>query len=164
MKKFVCSVCGKEHEDLSKYIECVNFCAGNLLKEQDRIREEYLEKMNAALNRVKSAEEYYKDQLRLFMNEYPDEYEKHFGSKPNDSSKNINNSRAVVDTPDVLNDFNWLDGLNDIVFSSTTDKDGSVKTNTMINGKNVDSDKALKKLKSNPETQHIAKLLDLIMD
>lgn len=164
MKKFVCSVCGKEHEDLTSYMNCVNFCAGNLLKEQERIREEYLENMNAALNRVKSAEEYYKDQLRTFMNEYPDEYKKHFGSEKTSSEKDINNSNNKTDVPDVLNDFNWLDELNDIVFSSITDKDGSVKTNTMINGKDVDSDKALKKLKSNPETQHIAKLLDLIMN
>ncbi len=77
--KYKCSICGKEYSNVDDYLKCVTKCAADLKKNQQE--KERLEKINAALNGVKQAEQYFQQKLKEFKEEYPDEYKLNFGDK-----------------------------------------------------------------------------------
>ena len=82
MNKYVCSICGETFSDMNEYSKHVVDCvknANNKIEEEKKAQ--YLEKVNAAINKVKKAEDYYKEQLEKFKSEFLDEYEVNFGKK-----------------------------------------------------------------------------------
>ena len=77
MKKFTCSICGKEFNDVALYVSHVSKCAEEYKKKEA----EDLQKLNEDLNRVKSAKAYYESQLEMFKENHPDAYKLNFGEK-----------------------------------------------------------------------------------
>ena len=82
-EKYVCGICGKTHYSLDDYLTCVAKCGEKLKaiekEKEEKAEKERLEKINAALNRIKQAKSYYEEQLAKFQKEYPDEYKLNFG-------------------------------------------------------------------------------------
>ena len=92
--KFVCSICGEEYNSLDKYLECVSKCVAEV-KDMRKAEEKQkrLEEVNSALSKVKAAKAYYEEQLALFKEKYPEEYDMNFGVK--NAYKNSDNDTKV---------------------------------------------------------------------
>lgn len=74
--KFKCDICGESIIGLDEYVKHVKACAD---KEKAKTNEEYLNKLNSAINKVKQAKAYYDDCLKEFKQKYPKEYDLNFG-------------------------------------------------------------------------------------
>lgn len=150
-KKFVCSICGKEHFTLDAYMNCVSKCGENAKAVQKAEAEkERLVKMNAALNRVKEAKKYFEEQLAKFEKEYPAEYKLNFGEKDTCKDDCKCSSKPKTNTKS-----------EKIELAYEADKNGKAKMTAKVNGKDV-SDEALADLLADPETRFIAQLLGLV--
>lgn len=150
MKNYVCGICGTEHFNLDAYMKCVSKC-GETLKAEQKAKEdlERLEKMNAALNRVKEAKKYFEEQLAKFEKEYPSEYQLNFGEKH--KYPNLIKSNLV-----------GYGRAGDAEFTYEQKGNGKPKITAKINGKEVDNEELKNDLLKNPETKYIAEMLGLI--
>lgn len=146
MKNYVCGICGKKYESLDYYMDCVSKCGEKLKAEQKAEAEkERLEKVNAALNRIKEAKKYWEGQLDKFKEEYPEEYKLNFGDVkgvcPHDCKGNASDTKE--ETVKVL-------------YEKKNDEDPIIKMK--VNGKDVSAEK----LFEDPDCRYIAKLLGLV--
>ena len=152
MSDFICGICGTEHRELGDYMKCVTKCGEKALASQKAEEEKKrLEKMNAALNRVKEAKKYFEEQLAKFEKEYPAEYKLNFGKKDKckgDCKCSNDKSKSDVKT-------------ETIELAYKTDKNGKPNVTAKLNGKDV-TDEALTDLLNDPETRFIAQMLGLI--
>lgn len=154
MTKFVCSICGKEYDNLTAYMACVSKCGEALLqKQKEAEQKKRLEEVNAGLNRIKEAEKYLKDVKEEFKNKFPKEYDLNFGvscdaCESRDCEKTT--VKSGIDKKDVsLVELSYVD-----------DGNGKPKFDAKVNGKNVDND-SLSKLIDDPYMNYIAKMLKL---
>ena len=83
--KFVCSVCGKEYNNLDSYLECVSECVSEVkaMREAEE-QQKRLEEVNAALNRIKAVKKNYEKLLDDFEKKYPEEYKMNFWEEDTD--------------------------------------------------------------------------------
>lgn len=128
-EKYVCGICGTAYSDLDDYLNCVSKC-GEKLKEN-----KHLEEVNAALNGVKQAKNYYEQKLDEFKQKYPKEYAVNFGTG---SDKKITSKSVEV--------------------SYENNGKDKPKMSAKVDGKEKD----IKTLLNDPETKFIAQLLGLI--
>lgn len=140
-ENFVCSICGASHNDLDTYLKCVSKCGANLkAKKAAEEKQKRLEKVNAALNRVKEAKKYYEEQLEKFEKEYPEEYKLNFGKNTcrcKDSDKNTKSETVEL--------------------SYKNNGKDEPKVNAKVNGEDV----SINRLLSDPYCKYIAKMLRL---
>lgn len=135
MKEYTCSICGRQYSELDKYIECVAEC-GKKIKENKKNEE-----INAAFNRVRQAEKYFKEQKDSFKKKFPEAYEFTFGK---DSAK-----ETVSD-------------VNSIYISYEKIGTNEPKTTVKVNGKGTSADKYKKTLFADPNVKYIAELLGVV--
>ena len=148
MKNYTCAICGMEHFTLDGYLACVSKCGEELKKQKENKR---LEEVNAALNRVKQAKDYYEKQLVEFKEKYPEEYKLNFGTKDTEKC-NCKHKSANNDGLD-----NWLDDITTISCEINEKGKPVIKTN----GKEV-TNEFVKDLFNDPELKYVGKLLGLI--
>jgi hypothetical protein len=157
MKNYVCGICGKKYESLDYYMDCVSKCGEKLKAEQKAEAEkERLEKVNAALNRIKEAKKYWEGQLDKFKEEYPEEYELNFGDIDTYNFKDVNDC-----TPDDKSNckgyvFNPETKSVKVMCEKKNDEEPVIKMK--VNGKDVSAEK----LFEDPDCRYIAKLLGLV--
>ncbi len=179
MNKFVCSICGKTHYDLTEYVDCVTKCSEKIKKEQKEAEEKKrLEEVNAAINRVKQAESYFKQQLDEFKEKYPEEYKFNFEDVKEEKDCGCDDKKTCGGTCGGCKDTNtcndcdndWLnDFLNDdetkksdfLKITYKNDGNGKPEFSASINGKKV-SDDALEKLFEDPDARYLAKLIEIL--
>lgn len=89
--EFKCSICGQVMDNLDDYVTHVKECVDREKAEQSR---KYLEKVNAAIKKVKTAKSYYEECLNEFKDKYPKEYELNFA---NESAMVSDNQTKTVD-------------------------------------------------------------------
>lgn len=78
--EFKCDICGNTVNGLDSYVEHVKICAdAKKARLKAKKEKEYLDQLNAAINKVKQAKAYYRDCLKEFGEKYPKEYEVNFG-------------------------------------------------------------------------------------
>lgn len=148
MKNYVCGICGKKYESLDYYLACVAKCGEKLKAEQKAEAEkERLEKVNAALNRIKEAKKYWEDQLDKFKEEYPEEYELNFGKKDNYDDKIIKPGKTA-----------GLGRIGNAELTYAKNGNDKPKITAKVNGKDVSAEK----LFEDPDCRYIAKLLGLV--
>ena len=108
---FVCDICGKTIAGLDEYVAHVKECGA---KEKAKLKAEenkkYLEEVNAAISKVKAAEDYYKTCLKDFKEKYPKEYELNFGTKSCGCDCNCNDN----DEPIIMGQMITEDGVKDL--------------------------------------------------
>ena len=151
MKNYICGICGKSHEALDAYLECVSKC-GETLKAKEKAEEEKkkLEKLNAELNKVKQAKAYYEEVAAKFKKEYPEEYKLNFGNCSNDTCKCSHSKDAKSETIEISYEDNGKD---------------KPKMSAKVNGKEVKGgilDEVVKELETDPEYQYLTKLLNML--
>lgn len=116
---YVCGFCGKAFaNDIDGYVRHVAKCGSKLktLKENEE-KEKYLEEVNAAINRVKEAEKYYKDCLAEFKEKYPKEYKLNFAPESDKKSADVKKeSKASDDSKTVLKDWS-ADDIDNLIRS-----------------------------------------------
>lgn len=147
-KRYVCSLCGKQHHDLDAYINCVSTCGSKLKKEQEEAEKiKRMTEINAALNAVKQAKKYYEDKLEEFKTKYPEEYKTNFVKE-----------ETKTYTPNYPKDFSDL-MKNSNIFELSYERNGDNEPTltAKVNGNEVKDD-ALKTLSAMP---YVAKLLNL---
>lgn len=174
MKKYVCSICGKDYNDLENYVDCVTKCSEQIKENEKKEKEKKrLEELNAALNRVKEAKKYFEQQLNEFKEKYPEEYELNFVEEKDvcDDKKTCGGTCGGCKDTNTCNDIN--DWLNDFLKDDETKKsnfleityknDGNGKPvfSAAINGKKVDDD-SIKKLFEDPDAQYLAQMLEAL--
>lgn len=148
MKNYVCSICGEKYESLDDYLACVAKCGETLKSEQKaKAEKERLEKVNAALNRIKEAKKYWEDQLDKFKEEYPEEYELNFGKKDNYDDKIIKPGKTA-----------GLGRIGNAELTYAKNGNDKPKITAKVNGKDVSAEK----LFEDPDCRYIAKLLGLV--
>ena len=140
--KFICNICGKDHNDLNDYASCVSTCYEKKIREKET---------KIALNELKQAKAYYEQKLKEFKEKYPKEYDLNFGE--NVSCESCKSYDCEEKTSDDL--------FNTIAVSITDDGDGKPKVDARVNGKKVDDD-TLSKLFDDPDTRYIAKMLGIL--
>ena len=146
-EKYVCGICGTEYNTLDLYLDCVSQCGEKLKKEREEAEnKKRLEELNAALNGVKQAKEYYEQRLEEFKEKYPEEYKLNFASEGCHGDCKCKS--------------NEKDSPKKIEVKMTNDGKES-KIDAKVNGKKVDDD-YIKKLFDDPETRYFAKMLGLI--
>lgn len=138
MKNYICAICGTEHYDLDSYLKCVAKC-GEEIKAKDK--QKRIEEVNAALNRVKQAKEYYEEQLKQFNEKYPEEYELNFG---------LNKKKVTVDKTEPKTE------SVKVSYSKKNDEDPEIRAR--VNGKDVSP----KELFTDPDVKYLAELLGII--
>ena len=89
--EFKCSICGQVMDNLDDYVTHVKECVDREKAEQSR---KYLEEVNAAIKKVKTAKSYYEKCLNEFKYKYPKEYELNFA---NESAMVSDNQTKTVD-------------------------------------------------------------------
>lgn len=89
--EFKCSICGQVMDNLDDYVTHVKDCVDREKAEQSR---KYLEEVNAAIKKVKTAKSYYEECLNEFKDKYPKEYELNFA---NESAMVSDNQTKTVD-------------------------------------------------------------------
>ena len=152
MSKFTCSICGSSYDELEDYLKCVSEC-GNELKEEMEFaaKEAYKTELNAAINKVKEAEKYYKDTLANFKEKYPEEYSFNFEKKKTekvDESKEVRNER-----PNNIEDF-WS------MMKIFDDGDGSPKVEYVAKDK-PKVETTMDELLKNPEVKDFMEILGI---
>lgn len=149
-EKYVCDLCGKTHYELDEYVKCVVECGEKLKKlEEEEKNKKYLEDLNAAINGVKQAKDYYEQKLDEFKAKYPKEYELNFASEGchGDCKCKSNEKESSPKKIEV----------------KMTNDGKKSKINTYINGKKLDvDDDSIKKLFEDPNTRYLAKLWGII--
>ena len=97
-KRFRCDICGTTIIGLDDFLTHVKECGA---KEKAKLKEaenkKYLEEVNAYINKVKVAKDYYDTCLKEFKEKYPKEYELNFGktSKDNKATKSNHNVKCM---------------------------------------------------------------------
>ena len=80
--EYKCDICGNTVNGLDSYVKHVKLCADSKkARLQAKKEKEYLDQLNAAINKVKQAKSYYRDCLKEFREKYPKEYEVNFGER-----------------------------------------------------------------------------------
>jgi DNA repair exonuclease SbcCD ATPase subunit len=171
--KYVCSICGKTHYDLEEYVDCVTRCSEKLKEYEEKEKEQKrLQEMNAALNKVKQAKEYYEQQLNEFEEKYPEEYKLNFAKEydtqdcDNECGDSVGDDKC--DKCDVC-DGKCLYETKDedaekpdfFEFLYKDEGNGKPEMSAKINGKKV-SDDAIQKLFKDPDTKYLAQLLGIL--
>ena len=163
-EKFVCSICGSEHTDLTSYMNCVTTCCERVKKEKEAEAKKRTEEVNAALNGIKQAKAYWEQKLKEFKEKYPEEYEMNFGTRC--SCKNNLDVEDYWDGGDEdwwsPQPFKQSKPYKSVEVSVKSDGKGEPVVNATINGKkacNEEVNKYLNKLLEDPETNWIAKML-----
>ena len=109
---FVCDICGRTITGLDEYVthvtECSKIVKAKLKAEQDK---KYLEEVNAAINKVKAAKDYYDTCLKEFKEKYPKEYEMNFGKTTEKLSKTKPNILGYSQTLSEDEFFHLIDEL-----------------------------------------------------
>lgn len=153
--KYKCSICNKEYDELNQYMKCVNTCGRNLeqkMKQEKEIEEQRRrEKINADLNRVKEAKNYYEQKLAAFKEKYPEEYKLNFANMTCGlSSKAEQNTESKT-----------IPKAECVEFSYGTDKNGVPKLTAKIDGKEVEG-QDLSQLIQDPSVRNIVRLFGLL--
>lgn len=162
MKKYVCSICGNEYDNLTAYMACVSKCGETLIQEQkEEEQKKRLEEVNAGLNRIKEAEKYLAEVKKDFKDKFPKEYELNFEAASCDACKSRDCEKTTVKVGlDEDKNANEKDvSFDTIAVSVVDDGNGKPKINARVNGKKVDNDK-ISKLFEDPFMNHIAKMLE----
>ena len=157
--KFVCSICGKDYNDLTNYMNCVSACYDKKLKEEKEAEaRKRAEECNAALNGVKQAKAYYEQKLKEFKEKYPAEYEMNFGKSCDcggdckcDSDTAMTKEEAAAEEK----------RYKDIAISYEINGKDEPKISAKVNGKKVYDDN-VKNLLNDPEVDWIARMLGLV--
>ena len=150
-KKYVCSICGKEYDNLTAYMACVSKCGEIILQEQKEAEQKKrLEEVNAYLNRIKEAEKYLADIKKEFKNKFPEEYELNFPKK--ESCKCNCHSESDLTKPE--------EQFKDISISYVDNGKDKPQLSAKVNGEKVDEN-SLSKLFKDPDTQYIARMLGI---
>ena len=158
-EKYVCSICEKEYNNLDDYLKCVSTCGTKLKKEQEaEIAKKYAEEVNAAINKVKSAKDYYEQQLKEFKEKYPNEYKLNFGKHTCSCNSHTCNCKNESDS---IKQDTEKESFKDISFSYVDDGKDKPKLSARVNGVKVDDD-SINKLFDDPDTRYIAKMLGII--
>ena len=110
-KRFRCDICGTTIIGLDEFLTHVKECGA---KEKAKLKEaenkKYLEEVNASINKVKAAKDYYDTCLKEFKEKYPKEYEMNFGKSVKDIKEvKSNNDVKYMDEVEFLK---LLLGLN----------------------------------------------------
>lgn len=145
MKKYVCGICGSEYTNLDGYMNCVAAC-GKKAKES-----KHMEEVNAGLNKIKAAKEYYEQQLEAFKEKFPKEYELNFGNKKAESKVDTKSNKSNTEVP----------SFHKVEVKMSDDGKGKPVIDAKVNGKKVD-DESLEKLFEDPDTKYLAKLLGIM--
>lgn len=127
---YTCGVCGKTITGLDAYLAHVTECGKKMKAAKAEEEKKYLEEVNAALRKVKSAKTYYEECLRHFKEKYPKEYALNFGTyqtksknapKSNQKSNvttDANSSEKKIDAKNAknTNEYTTTDFLKDLAF------------------------------------------------
>ena len=161
--KYVCSICGKTHYDLGEYVDCVTRCSKKIKEQEEKEKKQkYLEELNAALNRVKEAESYFKQQLNEFKEKYPEEYKFNFEDVKEEKDCNCDDKKTCGGICGGCKDTNTCNPVNNwLEFSYKNDGKNTPEIHASVNGKKVKDD-ALEKLFEDPDTKYLAQLLGLL--
>lgn len=153
--KYKCSICGKAYDDLGLYMKCVNKCGCNLeqrLKKEKELEEQKRrEEINAALNRIKEAKNYYEQKLIEFKEKYPEEYKMNFGNTNCTLTQEAKQDTISKTTPKA----------ECVEFAYSTDGNGTPQLVAKVNGKEVD-EQELSQLIQDPSVRNIARLFGLL--
>lgn len=160
MKKYVCSICGKEYDNLTAYMACVSKCGEILIQEQrEEEQKKRLEEVNAGLNRIKEAEKYLKEVKEEFKKKFPKEYDLNFGVSC-DACESRDCEKTTVKTGlDKDKNTNEKD-VSSIEVDYVDDGKGEPKVDIKINGKKDKN--LLNALLEDPDTRYIAKMLGIL--
>ena len=116
VKTFKCGICGKEYDNLDDLVKCVTQCAENEKRRSEEEKSKRLIEINAAINGIKQAKEYYEQKLKEFREKYPEEYKMNFGNEkcgsncdcsktnPKEFSKDISRDKVASEFSDTVND------------------------------------------------------------
>ena len=159
--KYVCSICGKTHYDLEEYVACVTRCSEKLKEYEEKQKEQKrLQELNAALNKVKQAKEYYEQQLNEFEEKYPEEYELNFASEKCDADAcdkcDVCDGKCLYETKDES-----TEKPDFFEFLYKDEGNGKPEMSAKINGKKV-SDDYIKEMLKDPDTKYLAQLLGIL--
>ncbi len=158
MTKFVCSICGKEYDDLPAYMACVSKCGEEvLLREREEKQKKYLEEVNAGLNRIKEAEKYLKDVEEEFKKKFPKEYELNFGKNECSCDENTCKCKNNED----LNNKQPKEQREYLEFTYKDNGKDKPKFSAKVNGEEIDY-ASLSKLLENYEVPYFSELLRMI--
>lgn len=79
-KKFKCSMCGAEFDDIDEFESHVKECINNYKnKLENENKEKKLQKINGYIDAIKTYEKYIENVKDEFKKEFPKEYELNFG-------------------------------------------------------------------------------------
>lgn len=163
MNEFKCSICGKQHSDLTAYVNCVTKCAAAKSKENELNK--MLKCVEDAFDTFNKSKEYLDLRLNEFKAKFPEEYAEYYPilmSEGEDKCEELDCdgkcNECICNKEHGCHE-NTEDRREDdkemyMVFS----KDGSIEAAT-VNGKVVDKEEALKLLSADPYLAHIAEIL-----
>ena len=155
MKKlcYKCDICGKEYTDVKDYMKCVKTCGE---AEVTRVKEEedkkLREEINAALNKVKGAKNYYDECLKDFKSKYPEAYALNFGKEDNDIKNNYKNN------PPLPNNKNFSKKV-EVSAKKENGKEPNVKVK--VDGKDVNYKDIINELKTDDFVDYVLNMLGL---
>ena len=155
MKNFVCSICGKEYDNLTSYMSCVSKCGEKILQEQKEAEQKkYLEEINNHISKIKAAEKYLKEVQDEFKKKFPKEFEMNFGKNVCSCGDSCNcKSESDLTKPDTEERF------KNIAISYVDNGKDKPQLSARVNGVKV-ADDSISKLLKNPDTTYLAKMLE----
>lgn len=153
---FICSICGKDYNDLNNYVNCVSTCYKKKIKEKE---------IKDVLNELEHIKYLYEQKLEEFKEKYPKEYELNFASEgcicPSDCKGYCSDED---DTEDNTEDFSKLtkdNNMESMEFSYESNGKDKPKLSAKVNGKKVD-DNRIEELFKDPDIKYLAKLLGIL--
>jgi hypothetical protein len=168
---FKCSICGKEYDDLTSYMNCVNYCVKKEQKKDELKR--LVDGVKDALDTVNKSKDYLKYRLDEFKEKFPEEYNEYYPTlmSVNDDCVEkdwicdedcdncpCNEEHGCYDTDEEGN--NEEEVKNFLVEIDSSNKNPKIKAT--VNGKPVGEDVAMKLISKNPEVMHLAKTLGIL--
>lgn len=175
---FKCSICGKEYDDLTSYMNCVNFCVKKEQKKDELKR--LVDGVKDALDTVNKSKDYLKYRLDEFKEKFPEEYNEYY---PTLMSVNECDNCNECDCDD-CGEKEWVcdedcdnckckeengcyeeekENEEKSFFVEIDSSKGKPKIKATVNGKPVGEDVAMKLfLRKNPEVKRLAKTLGIL--
>ena len=166
---FKCSICGKEYDDLTLYMNCVNSCV-----EKEQKRDEFkrlVEEVQKASVAVKRSKEYLNYRIKELKDKYPEEYNKYYSTFVYVDEDNSYNDKCSCKEDCKSCEFD--EDSNDRTcnkedeeelksfFVEIDSSNRNPKIKAVLNGKPVGEDVAIRLLESNPKVMDFAKTLGI---
>lgn len=154
MNEFKCSICGKQHSDLTAYVNCVTKCAAAKSKENELNK--MLKCVEDAFDTFNKSKEYLDLRLNEFKAKFPEEYAEYYPiliSEGEDKCEKLdcNEEHGCHESTENRREDNkemyMVFGKNGLIEEAT------------VNGKVVDKEEALKFLAADPYLSYIAEIL-----